>query len=481
MATPTLATRAFEHRPSLDLARSIGWLFAALGFAVAARPIGDNSFLTHVATGRLILDGGGVPVADPYSWSATGEPWTVQSWLVSLVYAAVDATLGLGAVRVVHGVIGAAVLLGVWRLLTPARELLTRVVLVALVVLIGTYLWPPRPLLVGLLGMVVALEVVAGRRSRWVLVPVFWVWVNSHGSFVLGIGLLGAVAVGALIDERRLPRPELAHVAAGVAGVLVGLVNPLTWRLLWFPFALVGDNRSLDRVSEWAAPSFRSPIEYLFIVLIVLVVVGAARGAPWRALVPAIAFAVAGLLAVRNIGLAAVVITTVLAPALAGLGGTVDGSERRGSTVVAGVAFAAFALLVVGTAWSEPLDLEDYPVEEVRWLEERELVATAEVRLANRDIVGNYLTFRFGADARVFMDDRFDFYPQDVIDDHNDLLLGGDIAEIVDRRGFDVVVWESDTLLERWLVDADDWVIATAGDEWFVACRTSSPIATRCR
>ena len=39
-----------------------GALAAALaGFVIAAGAIADNSFLTHLATGRLILDGGSVP------------------------------------------------------------------------------------------------------------------------------------------------------------------------------------------------------------------------------------------------------------------------------------------------------------------------------------------------------------------------------------------------------------------------------------
>ncbi len=466
----------------LDLAAAMGWLFAVIGFGIGARVITDNSFLTHLATGRLILETGSVPTADPYSSLAVGESWTVQSWLPSLVYASLDASLGGWAIRLVNGVLGAAVTIGLWRLVAPARQLITRAGLVGLALLIGTYLWPPRPLLIGLLSIVLVLQVIVGQRSPKWLVPLFWVWVNSHGSFVLGCGLLGAVMVGAAIDERRVPMPELRNIAYGAAGCLLAMISPLGWRLLWFPIHMMSRREALDRVSEWASPSFRTPVEQLFLVLLVLIFVAARRGAPWRALVPAIVFFVGGLLAVRNLGLASLVIVALVAPALAGLGGTIEGGVRGlVPRAVVALATGAAVILTVGVLISGPVDVEDYPIEEISWLAERELIATDGVLVAQRDYVGNYLTLRFGAEARVFMDDRFDFYPLPVIEDHNGLLLGGDYDEIVERNDFDVVLWATETPLRRWLDDADEWEVVLDDDDWFVACRTTSPHFARCR
>ena len=59
-----------------------------------------NSFLTHLATGRLIIETGAVPSADPYTFTGYGEPWVVQSWLVSLLYGVVERMSGFGGIRV---------------------------------------------------------------------------------------------------------------------------------------------------------------------------------------------------------------------------------------------------------------------------------------------------------------------------------------------------------------------------------------------
>ena len=465
----------------IDLGTAVVMVLAVAGFVVGAREITDNSLLTHLGTGRLILDERAVPMVDPYSYVAAGEPWTVQSWLVSIIYASLDSTMGGWSIRLMNGLIGSALILGVWKLTEPAKQLVTRVGLVSLSLLIGTFLWPPRPLLFGLLMAVLALQVAQGLRPRWWLLPIFWVWVNSHGSFVLGIGILGAIMLGAAIDAKALPWKEIRDLGAGVLGCIVAMVNPLQWRLLWFPFHMMSRGEALDGVSEWASPSFRSPIEQVFLLLLVLIVVAAVRGARWRTLLPALVFFVTGLMAVRNLGLASLVIIALVAPSLHSMFGTLDGKTRGAlPRMVAVVAAAGIGVSAVAVALSPPVDLSGYPIEEIAWLEERELVANPEVRLAQRDYVGNYLTLRYGREASIFMDDRFDFYPQDVLTDHKTMLRGGDIAEILERRDFDVILWAADSPLDRWLSTEDEWVVVMRDDTWFIACDNTRPAYERC-
>lgn len=98
-----------------------------VGVLIGLGPLSDNSFFTHLSTGRIILDERSVPTADPYSFTAHGEPWTVQSWLASVVYAVAEDIGGFGAIRVVVAVLVVAILLGAWRLTRPAGGLIGRV------------------------------------------------------------------------------------------------------------------------------------------------------------------------------------------------------------------------------------------------------------------------------------------------------------------------------------------------------------------
>ena len=113
-------------------------------------------------------------------------------------------------------------------------------------------------------------------------------------------------------------------------------------------------------------------------------------------------------------------------------------------------------------------------------MEGRSLIAEQDTTVAQRDFVGNYLTFKYGTESRVFVDDRFDFYPQPVLDDHRSLVFGGDFSEIVDRRGFNVVLWERDTPFAYWLRDSNDWKIGYASEDWIVACHVDGDSAATC-
>ena len=61
----------------------MGLVGAAAAF-VASRPLTDNSFLTHLATGRLIL-ADGVPAENPFLFTGTSFP--VPSWWWSVLLA----------------------------------------------------------------------------------------------------------------------------------------------------------------------------------------------------------------------------------------------------------------------------------------------------------------------------------------------------------------------------------------------------------
>src|SRR5947208_8592029 len=71
-------------------APSLESLFVAvlvlLGFRLGVLPIADNSMFTHLRTGLDMVGGGGIARVDPYSYTAGGAEWVVQSWLPEWTY-----------------------------------------------------------------------------------------------------------------------------------------------------------------------------------------------------------------------------------------------------------------------------------------------------------------------------------------------------------------------------------------------------------
>ncbi len=497
----------------ITLATAVGLLLAVLGFLIGSRAISDNSILTHVANGRMMWQGAGIPRVDPYSYSAVGEPVTVQSWLASWLYVAGQEVLGDWTLRVMNGLLGAAIVASLWRLADSCRQLLPRVGLVGAAVIVGAEVWTPRPLLFGLLGFALVLHALRHDIPQWVLVPTMWIWVQTHGSFPIALVLVAVVGLGHFIDTVAVrpdwwrsissiwaarPGHELSVFGWVTAGILLGGLNPLGPSLLWFPVQLLSRSEALEDVREWMAPRFESPSEWAFVGMALLLIVAARRGARWRCLVPAIVFVMAALMAYRNLPLTVAVLVWALAPSFAETNFSIDAKMRGmlpnavfGASLLLGVVVATSAV-VEGT-----YDLRTYPVAEVDWLAERDLVAQPDVNIMQKDTVGNYLELRFGDRARVFVDDRFDFYPLDVLDDHDVMIFGGDYRDVLDRNEVNIVLWQAGGGLEAWLDDAPEWVIvevdpggssddAVSADgnepvtEWLVACRVESSIADRC-
>ena len=457
-----------------------------VAFVIGTKAITDNSLLTHLATGELILGDGSVPSTDPYSRTAPGSPWTVQSWLASLVYASLDRVVGGAGLRLLHGAVAALIGAGIWRLTLPARQVVPRTLLTMIPIVIGAGLWSPRPFMFGLLAMVVLLSVVQAHGPPWILVPLFWLWVNSHGSFPLGLALLGGMFVGELFDRGRSEDSAelswlLRYVATAVLGVLVGAINPIGPRIVWFPVQLLGRREALEGVVEWQPPSFTSPPELVFLGLVPVVALAARRGAPWRSLLPSTCFVLGGFLAIRNISVAAVVVVVLLAPSFRDLFGEEDGASTNVLSRTLGPAMVVAGLFVAVVVAGQPgLKLDLYPVEQVDYLEARGLVGTPEVGLIHREAVGNYLAYRYGPESSVFIDDRFDFYPTSVTGDHLTLLDGGDYPGVLDRWGGEVVLWEAGTVLADWLEQSEQWKLVVAEDDWIIACRINSPSYERC-
>ncbi len=508
---PATGASALAGR-SPTTATAVGVLLAAVGFSITARVTADNSLLTHVATGRLILESGSVPTTDPYSSHFSGETWTVQSWLASVVYAATVDVGGFAWLRVLHGWIGFGLVAGFWQVTAAARSLATRMALTVGLLVVADAFWSPRPLLFGLAGLLAVLLALEGRlRPIW-LVGTMWLWVNTHGSFPLAAILWGATVAGVMIDlllssgRTRIaePDPVLERLAAAVravpselwrigvavtVGTLAGAISPLGPRLLWFPFATVLRRESMERVVEWQAPTFSSPSELLYLLLIGGIVVAARRNRfGWRYLLPAVVFLAVGFLAVRNIAPGAIVALGLLTHGLEPDQSSPAHVQAKRSARASGPArvavFGGLALVLVlsSMAASGPgLDLDRYPVAAVDYLEERGLVARDDVSLVHREAVGNYLTYRYGTEASVYMDDRFDFYPVERTTDHLDLVYGGRYDEVLSKVDASVVLWQADGLLADWLRRSDSWSMAFEDEEWIVACRRTTSTFTSCR
>lgn len=464
---PTTAGRA----PGLALPAFV----AAIGLLVGSRPLSDNSFLTHLATGRLILDGG-FPHADPYTFTAGGEPWVVQSWLASVLYGVADRLGDLGGVRLLVAATVAALAVVTWRLTRPAGSPIARLLVWAPVVVVGSGFWVERPLTIGLLllGVVLVAAGDDGRFDRRWLLPVGWVWLNVHGSWPLGLVALVLLGAGRRLDgDRDGVRAVVATATWLVGGLLFGCVNPYGPRLLVFPVELLGRREALSSVVEWQAPRFTSPSQLAFLAVLGLAVVALTRRPSWTAALPLAGFTAAALVGSRNLPVATVVLLPGIAGGFAGLPRLPERLDGRQARLVAGAGLAMAAVAAVGMARTDPFDGSGYPVEATRFLDEAGL-APDQVTVIAQDAVGNWFDAVYGAGAGTFIDDRVEVTPPAVFDDYLELLGAGEgWAEVLDRYGAEVVLWAEEEPLVRLLDLSAGWERAYEDDRFVVFVRQS--------
>ena len=456
--------------------------FVLFGFRLGARPIGDNSMFTHLRTGIDMVRTGAIPRSDPYSYTAGGTPWVVQSWLPEWTYGWAYKLAG-DDLRLV--VLEQALLLAglAWLMLRLARtgSPLRTAAAGVLVVGISAPFWSPRPLLFGLIAMALTVTVVERRRTPWLLVPIVWLWVNSHGSFPLGLAWLGARAVGEALDWRAWPRDAVRYIGAFAAGLAVAVLNPLGAKLLAFPFTLGDRREAFESIVEWVSPNFQDrPAVFVLLTVALLLLVRARLN--WRDVIPSVAFVAAGLLALRNLPVTAVVLAPVLGRILRQpesrpsrprpvAAPVVNDRANRIVAVTIVVAFAAFALSVFS---GRPLQVETYPVAAVSFLE-REGLLEQPHRVAHFDFVGNYLELRYGERAQVFIDDRVDMYPTSVSRDYRTLLAArpGSL-DVLDRHRIDVVLWDRTFPLTALLQASGGWRQIFEDGDWLVLRRELS-------
>ena len=222
----------------------------------------DPDLWGHVLFGRDIVAQGAVPRTDPYSFTSDRE-WVNHEWLAEvLTYEAYrwGGSPGLVGLKVTLLVVTLAILSWTVRR-GKAAPLVSTLLLVVAVIGSFTRLVFIRPQLFSLLLFTAELAVLVAadrgrRRSLLWLPPIFALWANLHGGFIVGLAVLGVWACWDFLTGSAGWVRRLSVVAALVAAAMATAINPYgvgLWRFLW-------DTVEFGRptIVDWL-PLYRSP------------------------------------------------------------------------------------------------------------------------------------------------------------------------------------------------------------------------------
>ena len=444
--------------PSLsDLVFSTTLLYLVLIGKGATALLSDSDTGWHIRTGDWILSHLAVPRLDLFSFSKPGGQWFAWEWGSDVLFALIHRYAGLGGLVLLAGLVIASVFALLYRFMLRRGA---NVVLAAALALVASYAasihWLARPHMfswVFALAFYWMLEEtpVEGGKIFW-LVPLTALWTNLHGSFVLGLFLIGLYGVGELLravlaaGDDAAPRRRQSFERAGRYVVLLAacgaasLLNPYFYRVHLHIFAYLKDPYVFDHIGEFFSPNFHTPDTRFFEVLLLLGLGGgiwAVRQGRYTQALLVLTFAHLGLQSARHIPLyvifAAPVIAAALTEALAGRPGamlagwlekSLGGFERFSADIreleirprfyaTSGLA----TLLVVALLWAPASagELKDFrpqfsaktfPAAAADYLEK----ASFQGNIFTTDQWSSYLIYRFFPRIRVFMDGRSDYY-----------------------------------------------------------------------
>jgi hypothetical protein len=184
-------------------------LLFALCLSQGERLIADPDVYWHVETGRYVLEHG-FPRVDIFSHTAGGQPWIDMEWLSQVVMALVFDTAGFGGLVVLGGCLIVLTWCLLVRYLERSINAWAALAVASASIWFASFHFLMRPHLFALPILVVWTgELVRGRASPW-LAPLFLLWVQLHGSFILGIMVacgLGFPLLGALAAVWALANP----------------------------------------------------------------------------------------------------------------------------------------------------------------------------------------------------------------------------------------------------------------------------------
>lgn len=439
----------------------------------------DPDFFWHLTTGQLIAETGRVPTVDPFSFTWAGQPWTLHEWLSELlIYLLVDGVGRIGAL-IIFGLLPAAIvaILSVMLARQGVRVLAFGVPAVLTGLVITPYV-TLRPQAISWLLLAVLLwalmEMRPDRPMRFLLlIPLFILWANLHGVYVIGLGVVATYTLFTLLGRTPMS-PAWRWVVVGAVGcLLASMVTPAGPAGILYPLRYVdGGDWGLANIQEWQSPDFHEPAHLALLGLIVAVGLNAGRNTPgWLVMLSWVGIAMS-LIALRNAPIAAVLCLPTLALGMEAR--LRDRAAKRPSrrtrrprqalgrrlielgaaTVIVMGSLAVLVPPILGSGIDRNVEA-NFPVAAVDLL----LDVDPDARVLADYGWGGYVINRmYPTGGRVFVDGRNDMYDQAILEDY-DAVKDADPGweAITDRYDVDALLLSPLTTVTRGPAEAAGW------------------------
>ncbi len=436
-------------------------------------------FWWHLKVGEIILAERVIPRFDAFSFTVTGTLFIVQNWLSEVVLYGVYRCGGYELLLFFNALLFLSVIFIIYHLCLKLSQSLWASVLAATVVAFGIAS-NLRPQIFSFLFFVLFYSSLAshyskgGRRIYWLPVLML-LWVNTHGAFVLGLGLIGIYLFVEAIDYRidhvagRNPsRGGLYHLGSVLLlSGLATLVNPEGYGVFDYIRTVVNDPSSQLFVMEWRPPAIKSiggMLMFFFPFFVtILALVLSSKKPRLIDLTLFAGFSIFALTAVRNCAwflliagpilaryLALVPWTNLTATLLRGnrikrIGMEITSHQKMRKLDLA-VAALLITLVVVKSPWwrsqylGDSLLKAEIPVGVVDYMEQNDLRGN----IFHSQSYGDYMLWRLWPKQKVFFDGRVHIFGEEFVRTYLEIMQGFDWERRLDKYNINYVLLAKD-------------------------------------
>ncbi len=429
------------------------WAIMALtliGAFIALVPTPPHDFWWHLKAGQLVATSG-IPRSNLFAWTLPADqPYLYATWLGEWLFYALYRLGGLPAAVLARNLLGLAGFAlvaaearrrsGSWRLAALAALLAAAMTINNLPARTQNWSWVPFGLFALILGAYAAGQ--ARPRALLALPPIMAFWVNVHGAFALGLGMLAIVAVGetlrALLRQPgAMDRGRLARLYAAALGTLAAaLLNPSGVAIFGYVRSLLTNSSIQSLVSEWQPPAPRGIANSVFFLSVLALLATFALGRRRPSITDtllACAFLWLAWGSGRNVVWYGMLAMPLLAQSLAGLARPrlASAGGRLPSTAIALLLLALlvavqppfkpalglpapYKALFAAVPGAPELFSSDTPVAAAEYLRAH----PGQGRLFNEMGYGSYLDWALYPSEQVFIDPRIELYPDALWQDY---------------------------------------------------------------
>lgn len=429
----------------------LGAVLVGCVYYFANRGVADPDIWFHLRNAEYLLKTHHFVRTDMYSYTVAGAPWIDHEWLTEIPYYLAWRVWGLRGIFLLMMCLIEAVMLGTYALGTLVSGSAKSAFLASFVAMfLATVSFGPRTLLFGWIYLIVLLAVLwrykhHGKDSLWVLPPLFLLWINSHGSWLIGMVALwifilaGLVAFnGPSLESSRWTPAQLKRLLTVAAISMLALfINPYGYKLVFYPFDLALRLKlTVANTEEWASVDFHSLRgKILLAVILFMLVITVVRKQRWK-LEWFVLFLFAFYTSVtymRFLFLAGIIFSPILASRL----DMVPPYQPEKDKPLLNAAFVAAAIAFI--IWRFPAerslaaDVDSiYPSKAIGYLQSR--VQHDPGRVLNDYLWGGYLILNC-RDVPVFIDSREDvFENQGILRDYLDFINLKGSLELLEKH-----------------------------------------------